>query len=127
MSLENKIPIDDLDAAGAIFNQMYETFNSRDVESTLLWMHKDVEWANGMEGKVEYGKDAVREYWTRQWTLINPKVDPVDINLESDGRINVTVHQVVHELSGELLADLMVHHLYTIEDGLIKRMEIQQL
>ena len=42
-------------------------------------MQPNVEWPNGMEGDTVYGRDGVRDYWMRQWSMINPHVDPVKI------------------------------------------------
>jgi len=89
-------------------------------------MHPDVDWPNGMEGGRVHGHEAVRNYWTRQWTTIDPKVVPVKFDMEADGRINVTVHQVVKDIEGKLLVDQMIHHIYTIKDGSITTMEIKQ-
>ena len=70
-------------------------------------------------------RSTVRNYWTRQWKILDPHVDPIQYNNE-DERINVTVHQVVHDIEGNLLVDQIIHHVYTFEDGLIKAMEIQK-
>ena len=43
---------------------LYERFNARDMEAVLATMHRDVMWANGMEGGHVYGRDGVRNYWT---------------------------------------------------------------
>jgi len=43
-----------------------------------------------------------------------------------NGNVVVNVHQVVHDLNGNLLVDQMVKHVYTVEDNLIKRMEIEK-
>ena len=107
-----------------ILKQTYRHFNDRNIDATLAVMHPDVDWPNGMEGGIEHGHEAVRNYWTRQWALIDPHVEPVQFNREEKGRINVTVHQVVHDLNGNLLIDQVIHHIYTIQDGLIKSMEI---
>ena len=53
-----------------------------------------------------------------------PRVEPERFT-EEDGRIAVDVHQVVHSREGELLADQRVRHVYTVRDGLIERMEIE--
>ncbi len=37
----------------------------------------------------------------------------------------VDVHQVVRDTTGELLADTMVQHAYTIRDGLVSRMDVR--
>jgi hypothetical protein len=36
------------------------------------------------------------------------------------------VHQVVRDLNGELLADEMVEHIYELQEGAIRRMEIRK-
>ena len=123
---KNKGQSDDLRYAERILKKAYDTFNLRDIDSTLAVMHSDVEWPNGMEGGIEQGHNAVRSYWTRQWTLINPHVEPLKFGKDKDGRINVTVRQVVHDLTGKLLVDETVHHIYKIEDGLVRSMEIKK-
>ncbi len=83
--------------ATTILKKAYESFNLRDIDSTLAAMHSNVEWANGMEGGIERGRNAIRNYWERQWELVNPHVEPLSFSKDEDGRINVTVHQVVHD------------------------------
>jgi hypothetical protein len=103
----------------------YREFNARRIDAVLALMHPDVVWPNGMEGGYVHGHDGVRAYWTRQWGIIDPHVDPVKIEEDQQGRSVVEVHQVVLDLSGELLVDTIVHHAYTIRAGLIERMEIE--
>lgn len=108
-----------------LLTQAYSHFNDRNINAILAVMHPEVEWANGMEGGHVYGHAAVREYWTRQWSQIDPRVEPVKFQRDEEGRIVVDVHQVVRNLNGGLILDQMVQHVYTIEDGLIRRMDIQ--
>jgi dihydrofolate reductase len=72
-----------------------------------------------------YGHQGVREYWTRQWGLIDPHVEPQGFKIEEDGRIAVSVHRVVRDLKGNILSDEMVQHIYLIQDGLVISMEIK--
>ena len=103
----------------------YESFNARDIQRALAVMHHDVEWPNGMEGGWVHGHAGVRAYWTRQWGAIDPRVEPRSFGPDAAGRVVVTVHQVVRDRDGQLLADRMVEHVYTLEDGLVRRMEIR--
>ena len=119
------MPNNTLHTSEILLTKTYQHFNNRDIDATLAAMHVDVDWPNGMEGGIEHGHEAVRNYWTRQWRLFNPQVEPVKFEMEEDGRINVAVHQVVHDMEGKLLFDEMIHHIYTIENGLIKNMEIK--
>jgi ketosteroid isomerase-like protein len=104
---------------------VYERFNARDMEAVLAAMQEDVAWANGMEGGHVHGREEVRSYWTRQWAMINPHVDPVGFSNGPEGEVIVEVHQVVHDLDGKLLLDQTVGHIFRIEDGLIHRFDIR--
>jgi hypothetical protein len=77
-----------------------------------------------MEGGFVHGHEGVREYWTRQWRLIDPHVEPITFERDETGRIVVGVHQIVRDRVGTVLVDQMVRHLYTLRDGLVSRMEI---
>ena len=105
---------------------VYDAFNRRDIDAILPLMHPEVEWPNGMEGGWVHGHEGVRAYWTRQWRMIDPHVEPKGFDTEPDGRVIVHVHQIVRDLSGALLLDRMVQHVYRIEGGLIQRMDIRE-
>jgi ketosteroid isomerase-like protein len=109
-----------------LFTKTYAAFNARDMETVLAIMHPEVDWPNGWEGGRVHGHDEVRQYWTRQWRVIDPIVTPERFVKEEDGRISVHVHQVVRDLEGNLISDGMLEHIYRIEDGLIKSMEIRE-
>jgi ketosteroid isomerase-like protein len=108
-----------------LLRRVYASFNRREIEDVLAVMYPDVDWPNGMEGGRVLGKDAVRSYWTRQFEVLDPHVEPQGFASETDGRIAVEVHQVVHDKSGKLLVDQVIHHVYEIRDGLIRSMEIR--
>jgi hypothetical protein len=110
----------------ALLKKTYEAFNARDIDGALAAMKPDVEWPNGMEGGFVHGHEGVRAYWTRQWGIINPHVDPVAFEVDTSGGIVVKVHQVVRDLSGTVLRDRIVEHIYSLEDGLIRRMDIRE-
>jgi hypothetical protein len=103
----------------------YRDFNAHRLEAVLARMETSVVWPNGMEGGYVYGHEGVRDYWTRQWAILDPHVEPVEINRDDRGRFVVEVHQVVRDLEGKLLSDAMVRHVYTIRDFLIERMDIE--
>ena len=108
-----------------LLERLYERFNARDMEAVLATMHTDVIWANGMEGGHVVGHDGVRNYWTRQWAMIDPHVEPASFSASVEGAIVVEVHQIVRDLKGELLSDKMVGHIFSVEDGLIRRFDIR--
>jgi hypothetical protein len=111
--------------AEAVLERTYAAFNARDIDAVLAVMHRDVIWPNGMEGGTVVGHAAVRAYWTRQWGLIDPRVEPRGFSIEADGRVAVAVHQVVRDLAGTVLKQVMVEHVYAFAGGLITSMEIR--
>ena len=108
-----------------LLKRVYDRFNARDMETVLAAIHEDVIWANGMEGGHVHGRDEVRSYWARQWTMVDPHVEPVAFARGLHGEVVVEVHQVVRALNGNLLADKMVGHVFRIENRLIKRFDIR--
>jgi ketosteroid isomerase-like protein len=110
-----------------LLQRIYAAFNRRDIESVLAAMQDTVDWPNGMEGGRVLGKAAVRDYWRRQFEVLDPNVEPKNFTKEADGRIAIDVHQVVHDKSGKLVVDQMIQHEYEIRDGLIQRMEIREV
>jgi ketosteroid isomerase-like protein len=107
-----------------LLRAMYDAFNRRDIEAVLEAMHGDVDWPNAWEGGRVHGRDAVREYWTRQFAAIDPHVEPQGFRITDDGRVAVAVHQVVRSLDGDLLADQVVTHVYAFRDALVERMDV---
>ena len=108
-----------------LLRRIYALFNRRDIEGVLAAMHPDVVWANGMEGGHVYGRHEVRSYWKRQWAIINPHVEPLEISPTGEGEVTIKVHQVVRDLKGDLLADRLAIHVFQLRDGLIRRFDIR--
>jgi hypothetical protein len=106
--------------------EIYRAFNARDIETVLAHFHPDIDWPNGMEGGRVHGHEGVRAYWRRQWALIDPKVEPRAFRRDSAGRVVVSVHQLVRARSGAVLSERMVEHVYTIENALVRRMDIAE-
>lgn len=105
--------------------QMYAAFNERDIDGVLQFFTPDVAWPNGWEGGYVQGQEEVRHYWTRQWAEIDPFVTPEDYHQLPDGRVQVSVRQLIKDFDGNTIADSMVKHIYEFEGGLIKKMVIE--
>lgn len=102
----------------------YAAFNARDIDAALAIMSADVAWPRAFKGGFVRGPEEVRAYWTEQWSEIDGRVEPMSFHPEGDGHILVEVHQVVRDLAGVVLADERVGHRFTLEGGLIQRMEV---
>jgi hypothetical protein len=104
--------------------KLYDAFNRREIEVIISSMRPDVKWANGLEGGFVYGRDAVREYWTNQFKMIQPELETLSFETDEKNRDIVTVHQIVRDLQGDVLAEATVQQIFTIENGLISLFEI---
>lgn len=102
----------------------YAAFNARDIDAALALMTADVAWPRAFNGGFVHGPQAVRAYWTEQWSEIDPHVDPVTFHPEGGGRILVEVHQVVRDLAGSVLADERVGHRFAFARDRIQGMEV---
>ena len=114
-----------LDQLKETIKKAYTAFNERNIDNALSTMQEDVQWSKAWEGGYISGHNEIREYWTRQWTEINPKVDPVGFTERENGSLEVKVKQNVKDLQGNLFFDGFVKHIYTFQDGLIKTMDIE--
>ncbi|MBA2680777.1 MAG: nuclear transport factor 2 family protein [Ktedonobacteraceae bacterium] len=115
-----------------VLKHIYDRFNARDIDGVLVVLSDDIAWANGMDGGYVHGHEAIREYWTRQWSVVSPHVEPVHFNKAADGSIVVEVRQSVRDLEGKPLQDQahglrdrMVGHVFHFQDGKIVRFDIQ--
>ena len=109
----------------ALLAKAYAAFNARNIDEVLTTLHPEVDWPNAWEGGYVHGHQGVRDYWTRQWKVLNPKVEPVRF-AEGAGRVVVDVRTVVHDQAGKLLVDEMIQHVFLIHQGLIRSMEIRK-
>jgi hypothetical protein len=114
-----------MDREEQVIHQIYNRFNARDMEGIFALLTDDVTWANAMEGTHVRGKDAIRDYWTHQWSHINPHVEPLTIARAADGSLIVDVHQVVKNLEGRTLIDETVKHAFRLDGGHVQRFDIQ--
>lgn len=113
------------DLIRGLIKKAYAAFNSRDIDTALSTFHSEVQWPKAFEEGYISGRDEIRKYWTRQWSEISPNVEPVGYGERPDGTLEVTVHQVVKDLQGNVMFDGTVRHVYTIEDHLLRRMDIE--
>ena len=107
-----------------LLQNLYDAFNKREIETIISAMHPDVQWANGMEGGFVYGRDAVREYWQNQLNEIQPELRVLEFETDKSNREVVTVRELIKDLKGNILANMTVHQIFTIENGLISLYEI---
>jgi ketosteroid isomerase-like protein len=111
--------------------RLYARFNAREIDGVLAALADDVAWANGMDGGYVHGHEAIRDYWTRQWSMVSPHVEPVGFSRTADGAVVAEVRQSVFDLEGQPLegqthglTDKTVKHVFRFRDGKIARFDI---
>lgn len=116
-----------------MIERMYRNFNDRDIDGVLSVLSDDVLWANGMDGGHVRGREAVREYWTRQWAIVSPHVEPVAFEETADGAVAVEVIQTVFDLEGRplegqahRLKDKTLMHVFRMDGEKIVRFDIRE-
>jgi hypothetical protein len=107
-----------------LIHRIYAAFNQRDIDGALAGMSDGVSWPKASEGGRAVGKQAIREYWTRQWQQFDPEVHPLEVLDGGAGEVQVRVHQLVRSLQGQVLSDSEVWHVYTLVNGVIERMDL---
>ncbi|MGO4137990.1 nuclear transport factor 2 family protein [Rhizobium brockwellii] len=115
-----------------MIKRIYASFNARDIDAVLAVLSDDVAWANGMDGGHVHGRQAVRDYWTRQWAVISPHVEPMAFEETPDGAVAVEVIQSVFDLDGRPLErqshglkDKTVTHIFRMQGDKIVRFDIR--
>ncbi|HWK70378.1 MAG TPA: nuclear transport factor 2 family protein [Burkholderiaceae bacterium] len=116
-----------------VIKGMYERFNARDIDGVLAATADDVAWANGMDGGHVHGHEAVRDYWTRQWAVVSPHVEPIAFQQTTDSAVVVEVIQSVFNLDGKPLKNDLTHglkdktvmHIFRMDSNKVTRFDIQ--
>ncbi len=121
-----------MDSDIEVLKRIYDCFNARDIDGVLAVLANDVAWANGMDGGHVHGREAVRAYWTRQWALVDPHVEPIRFHRAADGSIIAEVKQVIRDLEGRKLQDQThglqdktVGHVFSMREGKVVRFDIR--
>jgi hypothetical protein len=85
-----------------------------------------------MDGGHVHGREAVRAYWTRQWAVVSPHVEPVAFRQAADDAIIADVRQTVRDLEGRPLqgqthglTDKTVGHVFHFRNGKVVRFDIE--
>lgn len=106
-----------------LLRHTYDAFNRRDVDAVLSALDPEIEWPNVLERSVIYGRQAVLQYWRRQFQRIHSRVTPTDFSQHGE-LVIVNVHQIVRDLETNQVREQLVAHAYTFRGDLVLRMEV---
>ena len=108
-----------------LLQYVYNSFNARDIDAALEVIHPQADWANALEGGLVQGHSGIREYWSRQWSYMDPHVKPVNFETDEEGKFVVDANQIIRDLKGNIVSIKDVQHVFQIEDGVIRNMRIR--
>ena len=108
-----------------LLRELYAAFNARDVETCLAGMTEDVDWANAWEGGRVVGRDAVRDYWRRQWAAIDSSAEPTAVTQRPDGTVEVAGHHRPPARAGNLRNPAPRRPRYPVRGDLVERMTVE--
>ena len=114
----------DHDERTAMLEAFYGALNDRDLDAFLGHLAPRVDWPDEMTGDRVVGRDAVSAYLQKQWTKIDPRDEPMRINIAKDGKAHVLVDRLVRSLDGEILQNLRVEHVFEFDGAFISRMTV---
>jgi len=110
--------------AEALLNRLFDAYNRRDWTAALACVQAGIDWPDQIaEGRI-LGQAALEAYWRRNHEVIRLEVTPLAFTTLPDGRIDVLINQIVRSTTGSLWSDLHVHHVYTLQDGRVARLDI---
>ncbi|MCW4113757.1 nuclear transport factor 2 family protein [Aurantimonas sp. MSK8Z-1] len=122
-----------MDAETDLLTRLYRRFNARDIDGVLADLADDVAWANGMDGGHVQGHEGIRDYWTRQWSMVDPHVEPVGFTRRADDVVVAEVLQTIRDLEGNPLEgqthglkDRTVLHVFRFRNGKVARFDIEE-
>jgi ketosteroid isomerase-like protein len=107
-----------------LVRRAYRAFNDRDIEAAVALMHPEVSWPDATTGEIIRGSHALRWHWRTVFGHMHPILELDDLRERSDGLLEAVVRHILRDPDGTVLQDDRLVHLFTIEDGLIKRVEI---
>lgn len=108
----------------ALLTRLYEAFNDKDVVTLVEGMHPAVSWPDLLEGGRIEGRQALIDYWARQFLLVTPEATPVEMSELSGDRVLVRLHYFVKATEGGgVWADEITTNTFTFVGDQIVRMD----
>ena len=114
-----------------VLEVIYDRFNARDIDGVLPLLADDIAWANGMDGGHVHGREAVREYWTRQWTMVSRTSILwifIELRMARSSRRSGSpsaISRAIRSRADARLKDRIVGHVFRLRGGKVTRFDIQ--
>jgi len=104
--------------------ELYAAINARDLDATLACYAPDARFADGLEGGMVEGRDAIRAHFIQLFETIRVELAPIDLAREPDGRLRARLQVETRGPGGGLWQDDLVTVWYRLERGLIVEQDV---
>ena len=105
---------------------IYEAFNTANLENLAELLHSDVDWETTPPGGRTRGREQVCALFADRMAEWTWEFQPTSILTGEDGRITVHGRSAVRKKDGTARRDQEVEHLYTMQDGLVRKADLVQ-
>lgn len=107
--------------------QLYAAFNARDFDRCIAMMTPGVIWPDEAEDRLLVGAEDVLDYFTRVTSPLRAQYEPISLFTAPAGEVVVLARQIITSASdGTLWSSTRVRHSFTLERGLVARLESRQ-
>lgn len=103
---------------------LHAAINARDLDATLACYAPDARFADGLDGGVLEGGDAIRAHFIRLFETIRVELSIIALTRLSDGRMRARLHVETRGPGGGLWQDGAVTVWYRLIGGLIVEQEL---
>ena len=107
----------------ALIRLAVERFNTRDIDALVTLLHPMAEWPDLMDDKLIWGREAVRDYWERQLSVVSPHLTPHDFTPVGDDLVVASTQRVLDRETGvDLMPVTEIVQRFSFRDGLIAKL-----
>jgi hypothetical protein len=114
-----------MSAASDVIARLHDALDRRDLDAVTALIHPQARFRDYLDGGELIGRDAVRGFYQRLFDMLAPGLDLIGLKTLPDGRVRADIQSSVRAPSGHLWSDTRVVAIYTVLDGLISSVELQ--
>ena len=104
--------------------ELYAAINARDLDATLACYAPNARFADGLEGGMLEGHQAIRAHFVQLFETIRVELSTIDLAREPDGRWRARLQVETRGPGGGLWQDDRVTVWYRLERGLIVEQDV---
>lgn len=105
--------------------RLHDALDRRDLDAVEALFHPDARFRDYLDGGEIVGPAAARAFYQRLFETLAPDIDLLAVAKQPDGRLRADLQVSVRDRSGRLWSDSKVIATYTLRDGLILAVAVE--